>query len=200
MPNLVLSAFLILALVGLEPVAQLQACPQAHVSDLNPWSALYQRGDLAGAIAELRKALRLHPNDPILHFQLGNALYRNGDMRAAADSYRASLADRPGHFEAHMSRGFALYELGEYQQAVAEWRAAVQLEPKASFGHAGLAVGLYATGRVEDAKAQYDVADALDHRYSDPRNLTIDIRWTPKALGVVQRLLWLLQDDVDQSR
>ncbi len=193
-------AFLLMTLGGLPSVAQVQACPQTDVSGCTPWSARYERGDLAGAIAELRKALKLHPHDPRLHFQLGNALYRNGDMRAAADSYGASLAARPDHFEAHMSRGFALYEVGESEQALAEWSAAVRLEPKGPFAHAGLAVGLYATGQVEDAKTQYDIADALDHRYSDPHNLRIDIRWTPKALGVVKRLLGLLQDDINQGR
>ena len=195
-----LGVSLLATLAGLPSVAQVQACPQAEVSDPTPWSTRYQHGDLAGAIAELRKALKLHPNDPGLHFQLGNALYRNGDMRGAADSYRASLADRPDHFEAHMSRGFALYEVGESEQALAEWSAALRLEPKGPFAHAGLAVGLYATGHVEDAKTQYDIADALDHRYSDPQNLRVDIRWTPKALAVVKRVLELLQDDKNQGR
>jgi tetratricopeptide (TPR) repeat protein len=193
-----LRLFLLMTLAGLPSVAQ--ACPQRDVSDLTPWSARYQRRDLAGAIAELRKALKLHPHDPGLHFQLGNALYRNGEMRAAADSYRATLSDRPDHFEAHMSRGFALYEVGESRQAVAEWSAAVQLEPKGPFAHAGLAVGLYATGHVEDAKAQYDLADSLDHRYSDLQNLRVDIRWTPKALAVVKRVLELLEDEKNQGR
>ncbi|MCI0562394.1 MAG: tetratricopeptide repeat protein [Nitrososphaera sp.] len=155
--------------------------------------AYYQQGDLKGAIAELRKAVDLSPHDPELHFILGNALYRQGDLHGAASEYRATLERVPSHFEAHMNNGFALYELGEYQEAETEWRTAVQLDPTSPFARAGLALGLYSLGRIEEAKQKYVEALARDKHYGNLKNLRIDIRWKPKNLSVVERLLELVQ-------
>src|SRR6266436_2886657 len=115
----------------------------------------YNRGNLTGAISELRKARDVVPNDPHVNFMLGNALYRHGEIHEAAKAYAKSLEVRPSYFEAHMSRGFALFELRRFDEAVIEWRAAKVLDPKEPFARTALAVGLYAVGRVNDAKVQY---------------------------------------------
>ena len=155
--------------------------------------AAYLQGNLPGAIVELREALSLRPNDPQLHFMLGNALYRHGELQGAADAYRATLELQPNHFEAHMSRGFTLYELAEFEQAVTEWLTAVRLNPKEPFARAGLAVGLYRLGHVDEARERYAEALALDKRYRNLENLRRDIRWKEAVLGAVKHLLERLQ-------
>jgi Flp pilus assembly protein TadD len=154
----------------------------------------YTHGDLLHAIAELRAAQQLAPDDPQVNFMLGNALYRYGDITGAADAYGKTLVVKPNHFEAHMSRGFALFETGETNQAVVEWKAAKSIQPREPFARAALAVGLYATQRLDEAKVQYAGAVGLSSRYGDVDSLRLDIRWKPKALGIAKRLLELLAD------
>jgi Flp pilus assembly protein TadD len=47
--------------------------------------ALYDKGDLDGAIAEYRAAIRLQPGDVAAHNNLGLALEMKGDRLAASD-------------------------------------------------------------------------------------------------------------------
>jgi Flp pilus assembly protein TadD len=113
-----LSGFATVALGVLAPAqAQVGARPSAVSIHLDRCVAYYNRGNLSQAIAEVRKAQRLLPNDPDINFMLGNALYRSRDMRAAATAYGKVLGLRPTHFEARMSRGFALFEVEDFQGA-----------------------------------------------------------------------------------
>jgi Flp pilus assembly protein TadD len=92
-----------------------------------------------------------------------------------------------------MSLGCALNELGDHEQAAAEWHAAVQINPKEPFARAALAIGVFRLGQLEDAKMQYGEALALDRRYADVDSLRLDIRWKPRALGILERLKDLAQ-------
>ncbi len=58
-------------------------------------SALYVKGDLDGAIAEYREAVRLNPNDPNNHFLLGNALAKKPDLDACIAELRETVRLRP---------------------------------------------------------------------------------------------------------
>jgi len=153
----------------------------------------YVRGDILDAVSELKKALRLRPEDPHLHFMMANALYRSKDMAGAANSYAAALRLRPTHFEARISHGFALFETGEFKDAAAEWLSAIRLNPNEPFARAALAVGLYSIREIEDAKVQYAVAVAMDKRYGNLSALRVDIRWSLKAHGTLNRIDKLLR-------
>jgi Flp pilus assembly protein TadD len=141
----------------------------------------YVKGNLSGAIGQLREALRLNPQNGQLLFMLGNALYRSEDFAGAARAYRSSLAVRPRFLEGHMSLGFTLFALKEFRQATAEWLAAVCLNSREPFARAALAIGLYSLGDLENARIQYALAQDMDSRYIDPDNLRVDIRWTQAA-------------------
>ena len=58
-------------------------------------TALRAKGDLDGAIAEYREALRLNPNNALAHNGLGFALEKKGDLRGALEEYRAATALDP---------------------------------------------------------------------------------------------------------
>jgi Flp pilus assembly protein TadD len=178
-----------LAVAFAEPLSDTAG---AHVQKMG---LLYQQGDLKGAISELRAALQLHPDNPDLHFMLGNALYRFDDMQGAAIAYAVTTDRSPSHFEAHMSRGFALYELGDLINAEAHWLKATRIEPSSPFARTALAVGLFDQGAVDDARMQYEVALSLDHQYADISSLERDIRWKPRTLATVKKLLRLVRDN-----
>ncbi len=54
-------------------------------------------GDVAGAIEDLRRAVRLAPDWPEARVNLGVALRRAGDTRSAYDAYRDALVLDPGN-------------------------------------------------------------------------------------------------------
>jgi len=53
-------------------------------------AGLGAKGDLEGAMAEYREALRLNPNEAKAHNNLGLALEKKGHRRGALDEFRAA--------------------------------------------------------------------------------------------------------------
>ncbi len=52
---------------------------------------LQEKGDLEGAIAEYRTALRLDPNDVLAHANLGLVLHKKGDVLSARKELEEAL-------------------------------------------------------------------------------------------------------------
>src|SRR5207302_13441 len=66
--------------------------PDAHY---NLGTALFQKGDLDGAIAQWRTTLSIHPYDAGAHTSLGNALVQKGFLGEAVDHYEIALQSEP---------------------------------------------------------------------------------------------------------
>ena len=87
-------------------------------------------GDLEGAIAEYRAALRLNPNDLNAHTNLGVALRATGDLEGACAEYRAALRLNPSHANAHYNLGVVLQDIGKPTEAAREFRESLRLIPE----------------------------------------------------------------------
>lgn len=96
---------------------------------------LLSSGDLLGARAELREALRLQPDLVQARFSLGTALYLSGDVDSAIDAYRTVIRQQPDLAHAHLHLGIAL-------MVTHAWAAAQAGVPQAQY-YAGVA---YASG------------------------------------------------------
>ena len=57
--------------------------PNKAMAHCNHGAALKAQGDLDGAIAEYRAALRLQPDNAMAHFDLGRVLWTKGNREAA---------------------------------------------------------------------------------------------------------------------
>lgn len=53
-------------------------------------TALKAQGDLDGAIAEYRAALRLEPDNAMAHYDLGRVLWTKGDLEAAFEEFHTA--------------------------------------------------------------------------------------------------------------
>ena len=92
------------------------------VKHYNLGNALYDKGDLEGAIAEYRTAISQQPNSPQVHNNLGNALHDKGDLAGAITEYRTAISQQPNYPLAHNNLGSALREKSDLEGAIAEFR------------------------------------------------------------------------------
>lgn len=75
---------------------------------VNYGSAIGNRGDIAGATAAYRRAIRLWPEYDNGHYWLGVVLQRQGEMREAIDHFRKTLEINPKHSRARSALDGAL--------------------------------------------------------------------------------------------
>jgi Flp pilus assembly protein TadD len=104
-----------------------------HPAHADAWCMLgivrRARGDLDGATAAYREALRLRPDFPEVVNNLSNVLVLQGRTEEAAANYRALLRLRPDYPEGHNNLGVALRNLGKLDEAEACYREALHLRP-----------------------------------------------------------------------
>jgi tetratricopeptide (TPR) repeat protein/serine/threonine protein kinase len=128
--------------------------------------ALYDKGDVDGAIDAYREAIRLDPGYVPAHNNLGNALRAKKDLDGAVAAYREAIRLDPGSAPAHSNLGTALGARGEVDAAVAAYREAIRLDPKYALAHSNLGNALAAKGEVDAAVAAYKEAIRLDPKYA----------------------------------
>ena len=115
--------------------------------------ARYGAGDTHGAVAALRAAVALNPNDARALFFLGTALERAGDIKGAISSYRQLIAKHPRAAEGHLGLGILLVRGGSEQveEGIKELESAVALEPNQYEARVSLGRALLARGRASES-------------------------------------------------
>ncbi len=116
---------------------------------------------LARAVAALREAIRLKPDDAPAHFNLGLILFESGDVRGAIAACREAIRLRPDAAEAHSNLGLALRESGDVRGAIAAHREAIRLKPDDAEAHTNLGNALSSSGDVRGAIAAHREAIRL---------------------------------------
>jgi tetratricopeptide (TPR) repeat protein len=122
---------------------------------------LHQRGDHAGAVKQIDRALKIKPNDAIALNNRGNALLELRRCGEALASYDRALASQPGYDDALCNRGAALHELGRYEEALASCDESIAAQPGYAEAHSNRGNSLKELKRWEEAVASCDRALAL---------------------------------------
>lgn len=112
-------------------------------------------GDLQGAIAEYRAALRLNPSHASAHYNLGVVLQSKRDLEGAVAEYRAALRLNPNDLNAHTNLGVALQTTGDLEGAIAEYHTALRLDPNHANAHYNLGVVLQDIGEPTEAAKEF---------------------------------------------
>ncbi|MEM9988153.1 MAG: tetratricopeptide repeat protein [Pseudomonadota bacterium] len=129
----------------------------------NLWRYYFARGAIAlqgddwpAAEADLRKALDLAPEEPILLNFLGYSYVERGqNVKEAFGMIERALEARPTSGAITDSLGWAHYQLGQYEQAVSYLERAVQLEPGDAVITDHLGDAYWQVGRITEAQFEW---------------------------------------------
>ena len=113
-----------------------------------------------------REALRLRPDYPEAHNNLGAVCRARGERDAAAAHYREALRLRPDYPEAHYNYALLLQSMDAFGGAVEHLEEALRLRPGYVQAHHGLAGIHLAHGQAERAEAH--LREALRLRPENP--------------------------------
>jgi tetratricopeptide (TPR) repeat protein len=116
----------------------------------------------AGLIALSETLVRVLPDEPSTHIDLGVALAQLGRLAEAIDCYRDALRLDPVSAEAHYDLGQALAADHRPTEALAEFRAALKSRPNFTMAHLRLADVLAQSGAKDQALLEYRAAARLD--------------------------------------
>ena len=128
--------------------------------------AIYgQQGRHLEAAEANRSAVKLCPQDPEVHSNLGVALSALGRLEEAEKSLKSSISINPKFAPAHFNLGNTLMTLGKFDEAEVSLRQAVTLDPKHAKHHYNLGITLKTLGKLNEAEAAYRQAILLDSNY-----------------------------------
>ncbi len=129
--------------------------------------SLLEQGLPAEALAPMRDAARLSPNDVAVQRRYMELMKAQGYGRDAVAEFQARLAAHPNDALAHYLYGVAL---GDPATAKKEFERALELDPTQKFARQGLGSVAVAEGRYDDAIADYEAALVLDPGFAEVHN------------------------------
>jgi len=88
-----------------------------------------ERGEWDAALADIRSAIGLQPEQSLLQVELGDTLWAYGDMSGAVSSYQRALHLEPNLARAANNLAWTFIAQGEAEPALSWARHAVSLEP-----------------------------------------------------------------------
>jgi serine/threonine-protein kinase len=167
-----------------------------------------ERGDRAGAnaalgkaVAALREAVRLRPDDAPAHANLGLALMRQGKLEEAIGEDREAIRLKPDDATVHFNLANALVRQGKLDEASAALREAIRLQPENASGYTNLGIVLKKQGKLDEASAASREAIRLQPDNATAHyNLGVDLRTQGKleeAISAFRAAIRLRPDFAD---
>ena len=138
-----------------------------HISYCNLAAISGIQGKLDNCIELLGKALKIKPDFPEGHYNLGNALKDQGKLSAAINTYNTALKLKPNFPDAQLNLGIVLKEQGEINAAITCFNKALELKPNYPQVHYNLGNALKDQGKLTSAIAYYNKALELKPNYPE---------------------------------
>src|SRR6185295_13084879 len=92
--------------------------------------ARYQKGDYAGAIEDLNKALQIRPSLAVAYLNRAAALRATGDLAGALKDLDKAISLKKDFFQALNNRGSVHLDLGHHAAALEDLNSAIELNNK----------------------------------------------------------------------
>ena len=124
--------------------------------------ALARHAQGKDGLVALESASRALPEDPQVHYLLGQALEEQGLLERAAVSLARATALQPSFADAHNDLGRVLLELGDTDAAITSCQRALELRPRFAAALGNLANAERARGALASAIEGYRRAIALE--------------------------------------
>jgi protein O-mannosyl-transferase len=141
--------------------ATLAVAPDAVPIYNNLGSVYWNRGDVAGAEREWRKALSYAPESPTLLNNLGLVYTRRKEFPQAVECFRKAILNKPIFADPHLNLGVAYQEMGRNADAELQYRATINLAPFNVHGRNRLG-GLYLDeGRWSEAQKEFGISASI---------------------------------------
>jgi len=128
---------------------------------------LMEKGRHDEALAQLSRALSLHPNQADAHNNLGLLYMDMGRTDDARAHLSRSLELNPNEADAHNNLGALLSRDGRRDAALPHLKRALELHPNHAEVHYNLGDLLAAEGRTDEAMVHYQRALEIDPGYAD---------------------------------
>ena len=121
----------------------------------------YAEGDLKGATAHYREALRIRPDFADWNYNLGSMLVES-DPRQAGPLLEKAASLAPERGDIRTNLGYALLQLNQPALALPHLEAGARLDPNNPNAHINLGVAYLDLGRNDEARAAFQRALTLD--------------------------------------
>jgi tetratricopeptide (TPR) repeat protein len=165
---------------GASPSAaelKIELTPKDAQGYVNRGDARAQYGDLAGAVADYRRASELDPKS-VPTSKLESAYHSSGIGRFERGAYDAAIADfshaielKPNDQDLYNDRGVAKWNNGDLEGAIADYNQAIASNPKtAARSYRNRALLKVAKGDKEGAIADYNQAIELEPQNANAYN------------------------------
>ena len=136
-----------------------------YLAHTNLAAALFEEGDIEGAIHHSAEALKIKPDYVPARCNLGLGLMRQDRYQDAIVHFRQALDIKPAYINAHYNLGASLYELGNVDGSIAEFHKVLQLEPQ----HAG-AIKMIKLAGIKKQKIDRTISQIKEKLQIEPDN------------------------------
>jgi Ca-activated chloride channel homolog len=128
-PKAVVHRLLIAAVLWLAALTSLEASARSANEEGN---RLYRQKKYAAALKRYTAAQLEAPDEPRLHYNLGNVFFRQGEPEKARDEYARALASADPRLDpsAVYNLGNTFLEQQKYQEAVSAYQRTLKLNPR----------------------------------------------------------------------
>jgi arylsulfatase A-like enzyme/Flp pilus assembly protein TadD len=140
---------------GQEAVTLLEKAAQAEptLDALNALGIAYGRtGRAKDALAAFDRGLRIDPENPMLHENIGAIHLDAGQLAAARGEFARAIRANPSSAQGHAGLATVAFKSGDRDTALASWKRAVDLDPTNWDALYNLGVQLMRAGRMAEAR------------------------------------------------
>jgi tetratricopeptide (TPR) repeat protein len=137
----------------------------------NLGTALQARGDVGGAIAAFKEAIKRDRTFANAYFNLGRVLMDTGDLNGAIAAYRELIKHDAADAMAHTKLGIALFRNKDPNGAIAAYKEALKYDAKHSHAHTNLGVVYLGQKKYTEAMACVRAAIQADPELSNAHAL-----------------------------
>ena len=107
--------------------------------------AYHKQGNIAQAISDYTKAIKIKPNLADVYNNRGAAYREQGNFQQAISDYNKALEINPNYAKVYYNRGLAYDEQGKFAQAISDYTKAIKIKPKLSVAYNNRGVVYYKT-------------------------------------------------------